>query len=158
MAAILLLAACGSRETLTFESGPIPLVAEGPLFEGSNTAQGAWAPGMAAFLAAQGSSPAQLRSARIVQATLEGEDLGGIGGVTFHLASDKLDMLKVANLTPLRHSGNKAVLTVATEQKGLAEHLKEASVTVVADIDLDEDSDEDRHVIGSFTIELTIKR
>jgi hypothetical protein len=47
---------------------------------------------------------------------------------------------------------------VATDQGKLAELLRNETLTVVADMDLDADSDSDRHVIGSFTLELTLHR
>jgi hypothetical protein len=47
-------------------------------------------------------------------------------------------------------------LTVAADQPKLADLLRTGTVTVVADLDLDADSDADRHVIGSFTLELTV--
>jgi hypothetical protein len=155
--ALLLLAACGATETIEYKSGPITLTAEGPLFAGSNTAQGTWEPDLAALLDRIGAKPGQLRSARIVEATLSG-DLTGVRGVVLQLASDNLDMGSVAVLNPLPEGRNDVALQVANEQRNTAAYLKEKSVTVVADLDLDADSDEDRHVIGSFTIELNLRK
>jgi hypothetical protein len=159
VALLLSLTSCGPRETLVYESGPIHLTAEGPLYEGSNTAQGSWEPQLEAFLRQQGSGLDRLREARVVRAQLsstEGTGLQGIRSVSLMLASDAHDMEQVAVLNPLPPQQQQADLVTANEQKGLAGHLKQHAVTVVADLDLDEDSDHDRHVIGSFTIELTI--
>lgn len=158
---VTLLAGCGKSETLLYESGPIPLSAEGPLFEGTNTAQGTWNPGMAAFLKKHGATTDQLREARVLGAMLSGtgeEGFSGIRSISVMLASDASDMQQVAVLNPFPQEQGRAELTVADEQKGLVGHLQQETVTVVADLDLDADSDADRHVIGNFTIELTIKR
>jgi hypothetical protein len=158
---VTVLAGCGKRETILYESGPISLIAEGPLFEGTNTAQGTWNPGIAAFLEKHGTTPDRLREARVVGAMLSGtgeEGFRGIRSISVMLASDASDMQQVAVLNPFPQEQGRAELTVADEQKGLVGHLQQETVTVVADLDIDADSDEDRHVIGSFTIELTIKR
>jgi len=155
------LVGCGKSETLLYESGPIHLSAEGPLFEGTNTAQGSWNPGLATFLKDHDATPEQLRGARVLGAVLSSSGEAGFSGirsVSVMLASDASDMQQVAVLNPFPQEQGRAELTVADEQKGLAGHLRQEQVTVVADLDIDEDSDDDRHVIGSFTIELTIKR
>lgn len=155
------LAGCGKSETLLYESGPIQLSAEGPLFEGTNTAQGSWQPGMAEFLKENGATLDQLREARVLSVVLSASDdvgLRGIKSASVMLASEASDMQQVAVLNPFPQDQDSAELTIASEQKGLAGHLRQEQVTVVADLDIDADSDEDRHVIGSFTIELTIKR
>lgn len=155
------LVGCGKSETLLYESGPIQLTAEGPLFEGTNTAQGSWQPGMGEFLKENGATLDQLREARVLSALLSTSDDAGFSGMrsaSVMLASDASDMQQVAVLNPFPQEQDSAELTIAGEQKGLAGHLRQEQVTVVADLDIDMDSDEDRHVIGSFTIELTIKR
>ena len=68
----LCLASCGEPERLTYQSGPIPLVATGPLFEGTNTAQGTGSTGLEAFLGEHGHSLDQLQGARLVGATIAG--------------------------------------------------------------------------------------
>jgi hypothetical protein len=155
------LVGCGKSETLLYESGPIQLSAEGPIFEGSNTAQGSWDPGLEAFLKDHGATPDQLRGARVLSAMLSASDDTGFSGIrsaSVMLASDASDMQQVAVLNPFPKDQERVELTVANEQKGLVGHLQQETVTVVADLDIDADSDDDRHVIGSFTIELTIKR
>ena len=161
LAAMLGLSSCGTSETLTFESGPIMLTAEGPLFEGTNTAQGPWSPDLVTFLQEHGATVDQLHSANVVEARLEaaeGEDLQGIRSVSMMLVSDVQDMVQVAGLSPLPSGTPTVDLITASEQKGLAVHLEQKAVTVVADLELEADSEADRHVIGSFTLELKLKR
>jgi len=159
--AVLALAACGSKETLRFESGPITLSAEGPLFEGANTAQGNWETGLAEFLKENGATLDQLKHARVVEATLAADSANGLNGirsVSVMMATDAADMVQVAVLNPLPADAQTVTLSTAAEQKGLADHLRQNTITVVADLDLTADSDDDRHVTGSFTIELQLKR
>lgn len=160
-AAILLLglASCGAPERLTMESGPVSLVAAGPLFEGSNTAQGTWTAGLEAFLAERGYSTGQLREARLVSARISGADstsLRGIRSVSVQWVGGDLGMQQVAVRNPLPADSAAAQLTVAAEQRKLDELLRSGAITVVADLDLAADQESDRHVIGSFTLELTL--
>lgn len=156
---LLTLGACSAPERIRFESGPVPLHASGPLFEGSNTAQGEWTTGIDAFLKEQGHDPAQLRDVRLVGATISGADstgLAGIRSVSVQWVGGQEGMHQVAVRNPLPADSSSVALTVAGEQPELAQLLRNGTVTVVADLDLDADSDEDRHVIGSFTLELTL--
>ena len=152
--------ACTPDRSVVLESGPITLTAAGPLFEGANTAQGDWKPDLEGFLKSHGASMKQLRSARVTAATVSASGDGrltGIRSVTVMLASDVQDMIQVAVLNPVPATVS-AALTTATEQDGLEKHLQQAVVTVVADLDLDADSEQDRQLIGTLTIELQLDR
>lgn len=156
---LLALSACTEPEQLRFESGPIPLHAAGPLFEGSNTAQGEWTTGLEAFLSAKGHSMSDLREVRLTSATIAGADstgLQGIRSVSVQWMGGDQGMQQMAVRNPLPTDSTSVRLTVADEQPKLTELLGQGAVTVVADLDLDADSDADRHVIGSFTLELTV--
>lgn len=155
----LALASCGTPETLTFTSGPIDLTAAGPLFEGSNTAQGEWTTGLEAFLTQQGHTLKDLRDVRLTKASITGADstgLRGIRSVSVQWMGGEQGMQQMAVRNPLPADSSTVLLTVANEQPKLKELLGQGTVTVVADLDLDADSDADRHVIGSFTLELTV--
>lgn len=157
----LCLVACGEPERLTFQSGPVPLVATGPLFEGTNTAQGTWSTGLEAFLVEQGHSLDQLQEARLVGATIAGADSSGLQGVrsvSVQWMDGATGMHQVAVRNPLPADSATVALTLATDQAKVTELLRSGTLTVVADMDLVADSDSDRHVIGSFTLELTLDR
>jgi hypothetical protein len=153
------LSACTEPERLVYQSDPIPLVAAGPLFEGTNTAQGEWTTGLEAFLKAQGHDLTQLREARLTMAIRSGADSTGLSGIrnaSIQWVGGDAGMQQVAVRNPLPPDSNAVALTVAADQPKLADLLRTGTVTVVADLDLDADSDADRHVIGSFTLELTV--
>jgi hypothetical protein len=155
----LALASCGTPETLTFTSGAIDLTAVGPLFEGSNTAQGEWITGLEAFLTQHGHTLKDLREVRLTNASISGADstgLQGIRSVSVQWMGGDQGMQQMAVRNPLPADSASVQLTVADEQPKLAELLGQGTVTVVADLDLDVDSEADRHVIGSFTLQLTV--
>jgi hypothetical protein len=156
---LLAFTACSEPERLTFESGPVHLVASGPLFEGSNTAQGEWTTGLEAFLEAGGHQLADLREVRLTRASIAAADstgLRGIRSVSVQWVGGEQGMHQMAVRNPLPADSNSVALTVAADQPKLADLLRTGTVTVVADLDLDADSDADRHAIGSFTLELTV--
>ena len=156
---LLMFTACSEPERLRFESGPIDLTAAGPLFEGSNTAQGDWSTGLEEFLQGQGHTLDDLRDARLTSVTLEGADSSGLQGIrsaSVQWVGGDQGMRQVAVLNPFPADAARVSLTVAAEQPDLAALLRSGNVTVVADLDLDADSEADRHVIGSFTLELTV--
>ncbi len=104
---------------------------------------------------------AQLKAARVVEATLSADSAAGLQGIrsaTLMIASEAQDMEQVAVLNPLPAGQRQVNLTTAAEQKGLAGHLRQKTLTVVADLDLDADSDRDRHMIGSLILELQLER
>jgi hypothetical protein len=156
---LLMFTACSEPERLRFESGPIDLTAAGPLFEGSNTAQGDWSTGLEEFLQGQGHTLDDLRDARLTSVTLAGADSSGLQGIrsaSVQWVGGDQGMRQVAVLNPFPADSASVSLTVAAEQPDLAALLRAGSITVVADLDLDADSEADRHVIGSFTLELTV--
>ncbi|MGV3636373.1 MAG: hypothetical protein ACO1NQ_01875 [Flavobacteriales bacterium] len=151
---------CGEPETLTYTSGPVELTAAGPLFEGSNTAQGPWTTGLDDFLHQHGHTLGDLRAARLTQASIAGVDstgLQGIRSVSVLWMGGHQGMQQMAVRNPLPADSSSARLTVANEQPKLAELLGQGTVTVVADLDLASDSDADKRVIGTFTLELTVE-
>jgi hypothetical protein len=156
---LLVFTACSEPERLRFESGPIDLTAAGPLFEGTNTAQGDWSTGLEDFLQGQGHTLDDLRDVRLTSVTLAGADSSGLQGIrsaSVQWVGGDQGMRQVAVLNPFPADAARVSLTVAAEQPDLAALLRSGNVTVVADLDLDADSEADRHVIGSFTLELTV--
>jgi hypothetical protein len=156
---LLVFCACSGTDRIRFESGPVTLTAAGPLFEGTNTAQGDWSTGLEDFLQGQGHTLDDLRDVRLTSVTLAGADSSGLQGIrsaSVQWVGGDQGMRQVAVLNPFPADAARVSLTVAAEQPDLAALLRSGNVTVVADLDLDADSEADRHVIGSFTLELTV--
>lgn len=157
---LLLISSCTEPERIVYESGPIPLVASGPLFEGANTAQGEWSTGLEAFLKEHGHELKDLREARLTGASLAGADSTGLQGIrsaSIQWVGGDQGMQQVAVRNPLPSDSSEVALTVAIEQPDLVALLRAERLTVVADLDLDADRDADRHVIGTFTLDLNVE-
>lgn len=157
--AALVLCSCQKQERLVHVSDPIELVASGPLFEGTNTAQAEWSHDLEAYLKEHGHTMKDLREARLTSATLSSTDSTGLHGIrsaTVQWVGSGRPMLQMAVRNPIPQDSTTVLLTVATEQPDVAELLRTGPLTVVADLDIDADSDFDRRVIGRFTLEMIV--
>lgn len=153
---------CGKVSTLEFNPAPIALTAEGPLFEGSNTAQGVLdGSELEAILGKSGYSAAAIKSARLVSARIFAENdtltLDDISEITLQLAAPEADMQKVAVLNPVPAAQNSAELQVAAEQEQIAALLQQPALTCVADINLKKDLDANLTLKCELVFELEVK-
>lgn len=144
LSTILLASSCGNISTLEYKTAPVILTAEGPLFEGSNTAQGTVAGAdLQAFLGKSGFNGASIKSARLVSAQIFAEsdtmNLDNISGITLQLAAPNVDMQQLAVLNPLPAGTGKVSLRVAAEQEKVSSLLQQPDLTCVADINLRQD-------------------
>ncbi len=158
--AAMALCSCQEQERLVYTSDAIELVASGPLFEGTNTAQAEWNHGLEAYLKEHGHAMKDLREARLTSATLSSADSTGLHGIrsaTVQWVGGGTPMQQMAVRNPIPEDSTAVLLTVATEQPDLLELLGTSPLTVVADLDIDADSDLDRRVIGRFTLELIVE-
>ena len=136
--ALLLLAGCAATETKEVTTEILVLTAEGPLYDGSNTATYSWQPDLAALLG-EGYTAADIKSARITAVQFGAEDeaaQGLVSDVTFQLAGSGVAMQKVAFMNPMPSGQNLVALQVAEDQKGLGDFFKLDEITLVADVNL----------------------
>lgn len=154
-------AACtGPTSTVNAEIKGVMVLAEGPCFEGSNTAIGEWDFELAAFEGLDGISPDDLKNARIKSVTLhldDEKDAGLLAELTLQLTAPATDMKKVAFLNPVPTTGSSFNLTVAETQKDLAALFKQGLVTVVADVNIRSDYDADLVLLLDIQLEFDIK-
>jgi hypothetical protein len=153
---------CGKVSTLEYKAAPITLTAEGPLFEGSNTAQGILTrESLDAFLGKDGYRGAAIKSARLVSARIFTESdtitLDNISEITLQMAAPEVDMQKVAVLNPVPAGQNSVQLQVAAEQEQIAKLLQQPALTCVADINLKQDSDANLTVRCELVFEIKVK-
>jgi hypothetical protein len=159
--ATLFLAACGESHTLTFRTPPVVLTAEGPLFEGSNTAQGQFGPALADFLKQQGYALSDLDEATLTKATLslpDSLDSDLLSEVTLQLAADQVDMQKVGVLNPVPANQTQLELQTAREQQKIKQLLQQNTVLVVADVNLRADTATNWTATGVFEFSITVNR
>lgn len=153
---------CGKVDTVEFKPAPVILTAEGPLFEGSNTAQGVLdGAELEDFLRREGHADAALRSARLVAVRISTSNdtltLDDIDGITLQLAAPQVDMQNVAVLNPVPTGQNSVDLRVAAEQEQIASLIRQPALTFVADINLKKDIEADVKVICALVFELDVK-
>lgn len=140
---LILSVACNSKtnkHNLTTDS--IELIAEGPLFEGSNTVQGELLTPLENLIESLSLNSDQIKNARLTATEIvlpDSIDAGLISSLTLSLASDHTEMIQLAVINPLPAGKNSFKLQVAGEQEKLAELLKQDKVYVVADAMLKKD-------------------
>jgi hypothetical protein len=153
---------CGKVSTLEFKPAPVTLTAEGPLFEGSNTAQGVLLNAeLEALLAKGGYRGAAVKSARLVSAQIFTEadtlTLDNLSEITLQLAAPDVDMQKVAVLNPVPAGSKSAALQVAGEQEKIAKLLLQPALTLVADVNLKQDAEATLAVKCQLVFEINVK-
>lgn len=134
LALLLMAAACAKTEKVPFSPAEVVLEAEGPLFDGSNTAQASLQVDLTEAL-----DGGKLAGARLTSVTITAEepaDLSLINDITLQIAGKGVAMQKVAFLNPLPEGSNSIQLQVADEQKGLADFFALSEMTLVADLNL----------------------
>jgi len=153
--------ACTESQTITFQTAPITLVALGPLFEGTNTAQGDFSPHIADYLKQQGLAPSSLQNATLQKVFLTLPDSlpsDLVSEITLQLAADQVDMQKVAVLNPVPAGQTQLTLSVAQEQKKIADLLQQNKMLLVADVNLKKDMGADWQATAVLEFLLTIKK
>lgn len=130
---------CGKSESSQFVMNGVELVAEGPLFEGSNTLQGNAIVNLQSI--ANGLSPEKLKEVKLSSVTLYSNDsipFNGIKSVTLSITANDAGMQQGAVLNPVVVNGNQIVLSVA-EDADFTELFKQSNLIIVADADLESD-------------------
>jgi hypothetical protein len=149
IAAILMLSACGSTETKIININSLVLVAEGPLFEGSNTATANWENEL---------KDLNVKSAQINSLKIWAEpqdDMPEIGEIVMEIAAPQTDMFRLGFIKSFNYQEENA-LSLAEDQKKLAAFFKQSTLTFVADIDLPEDYFDDLILKMSAEISLEV--
>lgn len=130
---------CGKSESSQFVMNGVELVAEGPLFEGSNTLQGNAIVNLQSI--ANGLSPEKLKEVKLSSVKLYSNDsipFNGIKSVTLSITANDAGMQQGAVLNPVVVNGNQIVLSVA-EDADFTELFKQSNLIIVADADLESD-------------------
>ncbi|MDX2134013.1 MAG: hypothetical protein SFV52_04480 [Saprospiraceae bacterium] len=140
----LLFFSCGSTQTEVLTVTGIELSAEGPLFSGSNTAQGICRAELDAWLKSRGKTSAEVREVRLTRAQVYVPDttnLDGLASVTLMFASDNIDMQTMGALNPIPAGQHRIDIPVAQAQQQIKWFVVQPAFSVVLDADLKADSD-----------------
>jgi len=156
-----LLISCGKVETYTFSTGDVELTAEGPLFEGANTATGDYTVDLSSFLEEHGAkisdiSEAKLKSAQLT--ILDTLNFNFVNEITLLIAGDVADMQKVGVLNPVPGDQSRVEVQVAQDQSKIAAFFKEAMMTYVVDFNITQDTFIDVRMIGNFEFDISLKQ
>lgn len=143
---IFVLTGCSNNEStekdLLIEN--IEIMAEGPLFEGSNTGQALIETPIASFLTEHGLNKEQLNNAKVSEIVLSTDDSTNFDlfqSITLQIVSDQTDMIKLGLINPIEKNSQSLTLKIAEEQEKLIEVLKQDNVYIIADAILNQDTD-----------------
>ena len=118
---VFVLVGCGSSESeekdLLIEN--IEIMAEGPLFEGSNTGQALIEAPLSDFLNENKLTNEQLNSAKVSEIVLTTDDSTNFDlfqSITLQIVSDQTDMIKLGLINPIEKNSQSLTLKIAEEQ------------------------------------------
>jgi hypothetical protein len=156
LSVLLLFTACNKKTKENILLEPITLSAEGPYFEGPNSFQGKIGLDVTKFLKEKGYNNDQLKDIKIVRATVMLDSSSvNIQDLTLQVVSEKESMKKLAFINPLTPGSKKIDLSVAEEQKELAQYFLEEG-TLVLDANFLKDLEQNVSFTVSLELELTI--
>jgi len=159
--ASLLMTSCKNNKKETLSYKDVQIMAEGPLFEGSNTIQGDLVTQLPALTQKLKIDTEDIVSIRLNSVNLSIDDTSNFNlfsSITLQFASEKTDMIEVALINPVPVDKQTIQLTVASEQENLLDLLKQDKFTIVADAILKEDSDKNINMKAHLDFELTYKK
>jgi hypothetical protein len=152
----------GETKTYTVSTPELTLVAEGPLFEGSNTATAQWNFNAADFFDGQDVKKLKFQDAKVKYITLigcEGEELPLIDKVVVEMAAPETSMMRVAYLEEVIEPCKEYTLGIADVQKGLEKFFQQSGITFVADLNIqDEEYWDDAELKIQIEFEFTVKQ
>lgn len=165
MAALLLFClpqcAPAELENQTLSLNDIEVLASGPLFMGSNTAQGSCRPQLEDWMKEKGLQPSQIRDVRLESATVQLPDTGlavPLESISLLFAADELDMQTLGVLNPVPENQNPVQINVAEVQKTMIGWLEQEEFTAVLDCGLGEDLMDDLRLTLDLEFSLIVKK
>ncbi len=158
----LFFSACSSStETKVFNIQNIQISAEGPLFEGSNTAQLELNNPLQAYLTTEKIDIKNIKSAKLKSIQIDNADSSNFNmfqSLTLQLTSEKTPMLNLGVLNPIPADVKSINLNVANIQEDLVDILKQKSLFVVADALIKADTSANIKMNCNLEFELEIKK
>jgi len=154
-----------SEETkiYTITTPELTLVAEGPLFEGSNTATADWKFTAADFFDGKDPESLKFKDAKIKYITIIGCDESvlkpQIDEIIIEITAPEISMMKVAHLQENIEPCLEYEMQVADVQKNLEQFFKQNGITFVGDVNiLDEEYWDNLELKIQVEFEFTVKK
>lgn len=152
----------GETEKLIINSPELQLSAEGPLFEGANTATASWEFNLSELIGKTEQEKANIKNAKLTQVEIilqNSEELPGIEKMVFEMTSKNTPMTRLGLYEGKIESGKPFGLSLASKQEKLASAFEDGKITFVGDFDLlEEEYWDDIHFSLKATFELEIKK
>ncbi len=161
IAATAFISSCGSTESVENKSISVEVTASGPLFEGSNTATGTYEVNLSELTGIPNFEASNLGDVSIVSAALKtSNDLNAVGvsQIGLSLTSKNADMQQIAFADEEQIIGNQATFKLAADLKDLAKYFQDDKLTIVTDMILQDDIEDDFSGTVSITLNLEIKK
>ncbi|TVP46926.1 MAG: hypothetical protein EA341_13230 [Mongoliibacter sp.] len=134
---LVLIVSCGGNlNTIEVETPELDMVAEGPLFEGSNTATATWEFDLSSLLGDQGNKVSKAKVTAIEIRLVPEEDLPSLEKMVFEVTSQSTSMTRVGLYNSELDSDEVMELSVAGKQENLASAFQDGRMTFVGDFDL----------------------
>lgn len=156
---LFLILSCKEGPRTQVEVKGVKLVFEGPLFEGSNTAQATIVSGEVLKNENGIIDPENICEARLRSLTLRssGGSLSTMSSMVISFTGPETPMLQAGVINPIPKGATSLNLTLG-EEKSLGDIFKQAAFYLVADGTLSKDSEENIEVLADLTFELTLKK
>ena len=126
----------GNLNTIEIETPELQLSAEGPLFEGANSATSTWEFNLGEIL---GNDEAKVAQAKVtsVKVILKGADeLPALEKMVFEITSKNTSMTRIGLYEEGIREGQAFFLNIADKQENLASAFADGKMTFVGDFDL----------------------
>jgi hypothetical protein len=134
---MLLLVSCGGNlKTIEVETPELEMVAEGPLFEGANTATASWEFDFQSLIGDEGSKVSKARVTAIEVSLVDAEDLPSLKKMVYEVTSQNTSMTRVGLYESELITNEIMELSVAGKQENLASAFQDGRMTFVGDFDL----------------------
>ncbi|MCH7410025.1 hypothetical protein MM239_11520 [Belliella sp. DSM 111904] len=134
---LFVIVSCGPQlQTEQIETPLLTLKAEGPLFEGANSATATWELDLGKIL---GSLEGSVKEAKVISVEVEllnTEDLPALEKMVLEVTSKNTSMTRVGLFEGKMESGQVFALSIANKQENLANAFQDGKMTFVGDFDL----------------------
>lgn len=145
---------CSKSETKTLKSNTISLLEEYP-YEGANTLTGNWKIDFGTI------DVTKIKSARVKSVTLEmvnPKTSKELEEITVLLAASGASMQKIGVLNPVPNDETLLTPVIAENQKEIAELLKQGEITLVTDINIKEDMENELSINAVLEFDIEVKQ
>ncbi|PSL02022.1 hypothetical protein [Cecembia rubra] len=163
LCSVMWLVSCtGETETFLVETPELNLKAEGPLFEGANTATASWEFKLNELIGPELEETTAIKNVKISKVEFvlkDAEELPELEKMVFEITSKNTSMTRIGLYEGEIKSGSPFQLSLAAKQENLASALEDGKITFVGDFDLkDEEFWEDLNFSLKIVFELEVKK